>query len=160
MRYMVLGFVLVGLLAIQGAMAATQGTGQVAVSGSIQPTCSITVSPATLAFGTMVAGQSYYSNVGNVHVGCNIQPWAVIATDDTTGSKPAGHLWNITGSIAMNQPFQIYNGAGFSTLLTPETYAQGTSVGGFDFPVEFYQTVAESDVPAIYQTTVTFTLTA
>jgi hypothetical protein len=161
MKYMVLGVLLVALFMIPAAVsAAQQGTGQVAVSGKIQPTCSITVNPGSLGFGNMQTGKTYYSTSGTVHVSCNIQPWVVVATDDSSAGKPAGYLWNATDSIHMIQPFNIYNGAGWTTLLAPYSFATGTVVGGFDFPVQFSQQVVEADVPDTYSTTVTFTLSA
>lgn len=161
MKYPVMGLVLVALLAIPAAVAGAT-TGQVAVSGNIQSTCFITLSTTSLGFGDMVAGQDYTTGSGNVHVGCNVQPWTLTVLDDGSGSKPRGYLYNLTGAFPMALPFQIYNGTSWATLASaqPTLFARGTTIGGFDYPVQFFQHVSENDAPAVYQTTVTFTLTA
>ena len=156
-KYVLLGVLALALFAIPGAVAAgVQGSGQVSVSAIIPTTCEITVTPASLDFGSMEPGHDYYTATGAVNVACNYAPWTVTAADDATGGKPAGYLWS--GSAAMSQAFQLYNGVGWAALTTPEAFAQGTTTGSFTFPDQFYQQVTGADSAGTYTTAVTFTL--
>ncbi len=165
MRYVVLIVLLVALFAIPAAVGAiTQGTGTVGVSGSVSATCSISVNPTSVSFGAMQPSPTPYdSTTADVHIGCNVVPWTVVASDDTSGGKPAGYLWNTSYAVNLTNPFQFYGqypSPGWIYLANnnPTTYAYVTSPGSVDYNAQFQQLVVASDLPYTYQTTVTFTL--
>jgi hypothetical protein len=161
-KYVLLGVIaLVMLLAVPAAMAATTADPLIA-TGSITSTLAITNNQPAFDFGAFVLGINEKDSVGTLTVDAYWTAWTV-----TTSTSPANDGWmydnNGGGPGYLTKALEQYN-YGTSTWGNVKAFTfsgpKTTSANSTPMLESYRQEIVAGDVPGVYKTTVTYTVTA
>jgi len=120
-----------------------------------QASIEVTLDPASVSLGTMIAGQDATNSTTVKVVASGGSSWSVSASDGKTTNK--GYMVN--GTTALANPIQLRkDGSNYQALTSDYTnFMSGTTMGSFSATASLKQPVASGDATGDYAITITFT---